>query len=281
MEDIELDTDPASSGFTHRPTATSQSTRNSTGYTGQKKRTPKHYADSITAHATRSAHDHLFPGTHYHSLSRFLQPATYQTLKVSPNRKYSFIRRTHDFAVLHDLAYTQDDPRYMTSFDSVNGPQNLAAHTFPHDHSGQLLFLRGWPSPEWINTIGARYRVEPEIFRRHLEYGPTYEAFDLPGLPSASVNIIKLSTSTLGDGQVLAVDREQEMTAVQSHFNALGSDPAVVGESVVRRLWIHDKKHFSIEQFVFICVIRKGDGWVGESYSGAKQPLAKRLTDCS
>jgi hypothetical protein len=234
---------------------------NPSGSERREKRVPKDYATAIATHSTCSAHESLYPGTHYRATARFLNHG----ISTNPlRRSHSFAKRAHDFAILHDLAYSRQDSRRITAFDSLEGPQRFATHPSPHDNSGQLLFLRGFPSPEWINSLGARYRIDPEIFRRHLEHGPGYDAFDLPGLASSSLSIIKLSTSTLGSREDLTVDRQDGDNALLSHFNDLGQNPGVVGESVVRQLWIHDEKHFSIEQFILVTVMRRGDGWLGK-----------------
>jgi hypothetical protein len=231
----------------------------------RRKRSPKDYASAIRRHSTRSEYDSLYPGVQYRSIARFLNVPAPVRSRPSASNKHSYKQREYSFAILHDLAYGRDDPRYFTSFSGSSGPQRFATHPAPHDKCGQLLFLRGYPSQDWINSIGARYRVDPEIFRRQLQHGPKCEYFDLPDLPSSSMNIIKLFTSTIGTRRRLTVDRSTEEDALERHFHNLGSNPDVVGESIVRQLWTHDEKHFSIEQNILMTVLQRKDGWLGKT----------------
>jgi hypothetical protein len=203
----------------------------------------------------------------YRSIARFLNTPSPLSLRPPTKTDVVFKRRDHNFAILHDLAYDRKDTRYFTAFSGPDALQKFEEHTAPHDNCGQLLFLRGYPSNEWINTIGARYRIDPEIFRRQLHHGQTCEFHDLPDKPSSSMHIIKLSTSTIGSRQVLDITREEEEEALESHFHNLGQRPDLVGESIVRRLSTHDAKHFSIEQHIFISVMRRSEGWLGKKQS--------------
>lgn len=245
----------------HRP----QDQPNCNGSVVHKKRSPKDYASAIRRYSTRSEYESLYPGVQYRSIARFLNVPAHVRPENGIHKKHIYKQRKHSFAILHDLAYGRDDPRYFTTFSDSSGPQLFSTHPAPHDHCGQLLFLRGYPSQDWINSIGARYRVDPEIFRRQLQHGPKCEYFDLPDLPSSSMNIIKLFTSTIGTRRGLAVDRSEQEDALERHFHNLGLNPDVVGESIVRQLWTHDEKHFSIEQNILMTVLRREDGWLGKT----------------
>ncbi|CAN9361648.1 unnamed protein product [Alternaria alternata] len=112
-----------------------------------------------------------------------------------------------------------------------------------------------------MNTIGARYRIDPEVFRRQLQQVPGSDYYDLPDLPSSSINIIKLSTTTIGYGEVPSSSRLEHETQLQDHFNNLGKS-GLIGESIVRQLWNHDEMHFSIEQNIIVNVVRRQEGWL-------------------
>ena len=40
---------------------------------------------------------------------------------------------------------------------------------------------------------------------------------------------------------------------------------ANVGESIVRRFSVHDKKYFSLEQDISVCCCKRGEDWTGKS----------------
>ena len=225
----------------------------------RRRRTPSDYAKTVSKHSTRSEHDSLYPGVQYRSIVKFLNSTGQHHGTKSRTPDPPFPKREHSFAILHDLAYDRQDPQYFTTFDD---PQALFCHPAPRKDCGQLLFLRGYPSHTWMNTIGARYRIDPEVFRRKLQQVPGSDYYDLPDLPSSSINIIKLSTTTIGYGEVPSSSRHEHETQLQDHFNNLGKS-GLIGESIVRQLWNHDEMHFSIEQNIIVNVVRRQEGWLG------------------
>lgn len=64
-----------------------------------------------------------------------------------------------------------------------------------------LLFLRGYPSPQWLRVIGNKHGVNPDLYQRHFQYKTfTAGGRDLcssPSLPSSSSRIIQLTISTI------------------------------------------------------------------------------------
>lgn len=229
-----------------------------------KKRSPKDYAYAVQRQSKRVHEKTLFPGVHYRSLALFLnnwrpsQPT--QSLvtkdKAQPAQSYPLV-------IVHDLFYSRKDPKRITSFDSVHGLDALSDHPLPRSGAGQLLFLRGYPSPDWVNLIGSKYRVDPEIFRRHLQFDTKEDLFDLPSLPSASQNIIRLSIPSIGNLSSTTAGRAEAERALQGYCNSLGTRTNFIGESIVRKFSSHDDQHCSIEQDIRISVLRRGNGWIG------------------
>lgn len=61
--------------------------------------------------------------------------------------------------------------------------------------------MRGYGSPKWLNTIGQKHRVDPELWRRHLEY-PAFvfggrDQHLSPSLPSSSARIFQMTIPTI------------------------------------------------------------------------------------
>jgi hypothetical protein len=65
----------------------------------------------------------------------------------------------------------------------------------------RLFFLRGYPSPSLLCHLGAKYKIDPEFFRRHLDFlQPKGKADDRlhPMLPSSTNDIFQLHITTAG-----------------------------------------------------------------------------------
>ena len=63
------------------------------------------------------------------------------------------------------------DPNAATwnHFDTVTGFKTAASKLLSNNTHGQLLFIKGHPSPEWLSAINAKYQMDPEFFLRHLD----------------------------------------------------------------------------------------------------------------
>lgn len=229
----------------------------------RKKRTPKDYAAAVSEHSALTKEESLYPGIIYRPLALFLQSggtALYATRRSTlPRAKV----RSHNFVTLHDLSCEHDDPNRVTTFDSLTGLTEFAEHPLPQGDSGHLLFLRGYPSNKWLKLIGVRYQTDPEIFRRHLNTRHKQDFYDLPGVPSSSHNILRLSVTSIGKRYGTTLGREDGEQALATYFRELGTDPSIIGESLVRNFSVYDDEHFSIEQNISICVVRCGLGWLG------------------
>ncbi|KAK9445103.1 Mg2+ transporter protein, CorA-like/Zinc transport protein ZntB [Metarhizium brunneum] len=131
----------------------------------------------------------------------------------------------------------------------------------------RLLFLRGFPSAEWLGVIDARYRIDSEFFMRFLHFKPARDTtpnYSLPALPAETWNILELPIVTIGERKVLPglVDqstintmRKEAGLQLQVHHDLLrGNDGVVVASSVVRDISIIDHSCFALEQCIWICL---------------------------
>jgi hypothetical protein len=219
------------------------------------RQTPKEYADSIKAFASEKKLSSLHPGDNFRPLAEFLQ---------CDDR---LNRDVHDYVIVHDLSYDINDARRTTHF-SASQVRDFANYRMPTGSSGQVIFLRGYPSPAWLNLIGAKYQVDPEIFRRYLAFKvPTEDFFDLPGPSPASHSILKLSITSIGKQCGSTIGRDSGPAALKTHFNSLGANAVSnIGNSIVRRFNWHDQKYFSLEQNIHASIIMCETGWVCKFY---------------
>jgi len=151
---------------------------------------------------------------------------------------------------------------YGSCFDFVSRTSSETSKSL-----GRLLFLRGFPSVEWLGVIGARYRIDPEFFMRFLNFKPPRDTainYSLPALPAATWNIFELPVITIGERRVLPglVDqaeidnmRREARSKLQEHHDLLrGYNKITVASSVVRDVAIIDHSCFALEQCIWICL---------------------------
>jgi hypothetical protein len=232
------------------------------------------YANLVAAHARQATGDSLYPGLNYENLAQYLlqpyQPRSYQepvTIKSQAGIDAPFV-------VLYDLgAKIPDRAIRFSSPQSFESLQHLGA-----SETGHLLFLRGNPTPEWLNTIGYKCNVDPEYFLRHLDFRsiagkPDY--FSLPSLPSSNGNFLRLHWTTIGsrgpkfeinghDQEGIERLRNEGARMMAQYLDDTRSDRRMKAcDSFVRRFAVHDETHFSIEQDVSVCVNQIGKSWIG------------------
>lgn len=236
---------------------------------------PRQYVTAICNHSNRSQESHLYPGTNYRSLALFL--GSWRERGLLALRNKTAAPPKFDFVTIHDLGQGRDDVNHIRTFDSIDGISAFLSHPLPTNQSGQLVFLRGYPSKEWISAVGARYRINPELFRRQLSFKSSPAAmFDLPGLPSSVTNSIKLPLLSLGKCNLTTCGRGRVEESMQQYWDKLGATPGLVGESIVQQFNAHDDETFSIEQDVTVTVLKRGNGWIGMDYP---RPLVSRPTE--
>jgi hypothetical protein len=150
-----------------------------------------------------------------------------------------------------------------------NNPQTYASFVASTQSvtPGRIILLRGHPTPAWLGTIGALHLVDPEFFRRWLEFSYADDRrnkFSLPTLPSGGWNLLELPIISIGKREEnyhckvqdeIEIVRNASATAVRTYHNGLyDRDDGVVGSSVARDLSVFDHALFAIEQKITICM---------------------------
>lgn len=232
----------------------------------------KLYAATVRAYSQRLPDRYLSTGAHFWHLAEFLDPLPSKiTRRSSPRleQRWPFLVSSH---------WSPDKSVETLEYDSITGPQDfLARNSALKSGNAQLLFLRGFPSREWLNFLGSYYSVDPEYFRRHLAFMDSKDLHDLPALPSASRSLFQLKVTTIFAREVpISLDeversRKEEMDLVQNHQRQMGD---IIGESIVRRYSVHNETTFSVEQHISCYVGLKNDGWFGMPFF---MPLHERL----
>lgn len=105
---------------------------------------------------------------------------------------------TDHFVVVHDAA-TKTHSELACNAEGLS--RFTQSHLVPQANlNAKLVFLRGFPSLEWLLAVGAAYNVDPAVYRRHLRFrtlddaeGGSYGST----LPSESTEVFQLNISTI------------------------------------------------------------------------------------
>lgn len=269
-------------GNTHQQHSLGGSTAN-----GHKALTAEIYAEAVRAHSKQTSEKSLYPGHNYETLAQylthFLRRSSYPT---------DIQKQSESLVTLYSL-YVSGNHKV----ENLKEPKELQEHELLRQagkRSSQILFLRGLPCSNWLSTIGATYRIDPEFFQRHVDFRSTFsrwEYFPLPSLPSASNNIVKLRYVTLGQWDRKAtkaaasqdeIDKQRAESAKAMnrymHQLRLGMvSDLEVGNSIVRDFSVYDEVHFAIEQEISICVNKPSKGWTATVWLDTGNDLSRGI----
>ena len=198
--------------------------------------------------------------------------------------------RTKCFSQVEEFAsfLASSDQKPVDSFNlKENGvsAHGLASDSTSMQHSnmtaqrcGRIVFLRGFPSAEWLNHIGAAFDVHPEFFYRHLDvslgivHNTDRPDYLYPTPFPLTQNIIKLRVCNTGtwntsrSGLTLEKLRERCQESIQEHLDDfLRLRTFALGDSIVRKILLHDLHNFSIEQQISVQIIYHTKSWSSKS----------------
>lgn len=148
--------------------------------------------------------------------------------------------QSHDLVVV----YNSDEKEWDVQHYNQGQQEAFSAATSgPAEGFGQIVFIRGFLSPSWVAAIGSKYKIDPEFFRRHMDFlSPSIDrhAYSIPSLASCSNNIFRLCVNTLlhrddFGRQHLQSQRLDESTELGTYkTQQLGSARVCCGDSLVR-----------------------------------------------
>jgi hypothetical protein len=176
----------------------------------------------------------------------------------------------HDLVVVYNSRERKWD---MQQYSQEQHKAFSADNSVPEGGSGQLVFIRGFISPSWVSAIGSKYNIDPEFFRRHLDYlSPSVDrhAYGFPSVASSSDNIVRLCVSTLlhrddfggQDLQSQRLDQASELGTYRTQ--QLRSTRVCCGDSMVREYATVCSRFSVIEQWISLCVAKKERGWASK-----------------
>lgn len=155
-------------------------------------------------------------------------------------------------------------PVIFSQASDLNSKSELASSS---GHNSELVFLTGYPSPEWLNAIVTRYRVDHRFFHRHLDFLPSgqREWYTAPDVPSRSQHFIRLlvpSIVFLGpEGRYMPMeDLQKARTACSEQLrhkfkSFFGGSSISTGQSIVRHVNIHSGDAMVLEQAITVTIL--------------------------
>lgn len=178
--------------------------------------------------------------------------------------------KPHDLVVIYNSGERKWD---VQQFSQEQHEAFSATTSVPAGDSGQIVFIRGFISPSWVSVIGSKYNIDPEFFRRHMDYlsaSVERHSYSFPSLASSSNNIFRLCVSTIlhrddFGGQDLQSQRSGQSNELASYkIQQLGSTRVSCGDSVVREHSTVCSSFSVIEQWISLCITKTNGSWAGK-----------------
>lgn len=201
------------------------------------------------------------------------------TAKVAADSSFRSSKSEHH----HDLVvvYNSGDKKWdIQQYSQEQHDAFSASSPGPEDTSGQLVFIRGFVSPSWVSAIGSKYSVDPEFFRRHMDFlsvSIDRHAFSSPSLASTYNKMFTLCVSTIlhrdhfGAQDLHALRKDQSFQLGAYKTQQLGSAKVSCGDSLARDFSTLCQSFSVLEQWISICITRQDKGWAGEYTYDARE----------
>jgi hypothetical protein len=229
--------------------------------------TPGIYAHRVYLHRKSSIATSLYAGGDFTTLAGFLRSPHLKNSKATvtvPPSPFAYLYRldSESAFVITRLEWSQTEEE-----------------TKPGTNC--LLFLTGYPCAEWLNKLGGYYGIDPEFYRRHMDFlgpkpFPFAEVIGHPPslvLPSSKSTIFELTYVSIGMEENrsrigLAQIQKESDEHMQRYLRDLRNGGQWEPEhSVVRSYCVHSNNTFSIEQKLTVYTAKQrldSDHWIGK-----------------
>ena len=175
---------------------------------------------------------------------------------------------------VYEYALSPNVEPKLTTFDDVEKYKQAMSIEDHNTDCNELVFLAGRPSAEWLSAVGAQYKLDHRFFHQHLSFLPTGQRdwFTTPTLPSRSHYVLRFcipSILFIGEHRFVHIfelqkAREDCERRLKTRFRTFQEGTSTdAGQSIVRRMNIHNGDHLVIEQELSACLLNRGDQWTG------------------
>ena len=233
------------------------------------------FVDRIRSFHSDPLHSAAYLGNLAHFLQNSNQSSARRARRPNPHRfKPESLIEKECRPFVYEYALFQNTYPKLTAFDDVDKYKETISDENYNAKSNEIVFLAGRPSAEWLIAVGARYKLDHRFFHQHLNFLPTRQRdwFTAPTLPSRSHNVLRLcipSMLFIGEHRLVKIDdlqkaREDCARRVRNRFRSFQeATPTEAGQSIVRRMNIHNGDTIVIEQELSSCLLKRGDQWTG------------------
>lgn len=238
---------------------------------------------AILSLSRRYSSTSAFPGNNYVDIGEWMLQDRTLLRSAKPegdsNPFASSSEQPHDLVVVYNSGEKKWD---IQQYSQEQHDAFSAATSIPAGGLGQIVFIRGFISPSWVSAIGSKYNIDPEFFRRHMDFLSTSihrHAYGFPSLVSSSNNIFRLCVSTLlhrdgFGGQDLHSQRSDQSAKLGTYkIQQLGTTRVCCGDSVVREYSTICSCFSVIEQWISLCIVKRDRGWTGTSHMPREEYL--------
>lgn len=137
-----------------------------------------------------------------------------------------------------------------------------------------VAILEGFPSPEHIVTLGARWSIRPEFFIGHLfsscKQTQKSSLYELPTLLSRQENVVHIQCASLvkslveGLGSDTSPLRRLEVEKAQTQCQKTLFAEKRYGATRLRNVNAYNSQSYSVEQTISMTVAVNGEKWTGK-----------------
>jgi hypothetical protein len=211
--------------------------------------------------------DPLHSSAYLNYLAKYLK-GPFQKQSRRPQPSFAPSRPSGCFFVHQYKLRANQRPEY-SSFADLD-----AYRSEPYPVGNEMVFLAGRPSADWLNAVGSRYQVDHRFFHQHLGHILTNQRrwCAIPTFPSRSMEVLRLCVPSIvfigsqgRDVDVLGLElaRSDCNDRLRRSFKSI-QDSSDAGESMMRRVHIHNGSTLVVEQEMTMTVVERGENWTCE-----------------
>ena len=222
------------------------------------------YIECIRKHTQLNNRRQLYTDHDYLPLLWFLNSPQSGASVSSDNSQSPSREQADAFAWIY--YFKSDFPSIPRNPSSPAKLKSLDGSWQTYNSCGHLVLLRGYPSPQWLDSLGSVYHIDAEFWRQHLDFlGSSLDDVNSsPSLPSSACDVLKLRITTVGVRNKFATTSEQahvtklrrEGSQAMEKYNTdlrMGIGWRT-GDSIVRGYTVYDSETFSIDQTITVCL---------------------------